>query len=1091
MGEPDLEDLEYLNALDEVLGLHLDATLIPNARPAISIDPDDASEFEMSLSSKSNQTHLFHGAGNLKNAHNLPQRTVKVSDGSFSSPPYKAQAIQRDGEIFSSSSEEDYDEILDIDDSNLSADDKKGIKNVQLLNSSVIDASNDAKEIMVTQYFKGDADSKMSDSPAPIREPNHPDEHVDKNMLSTRKLLDNKFSSDSELAFDRSRCSNVSQGTVSSEKSSRMELFDAVESNERIRATVEENSTWEDSKGTVEEEDLDPLNPAEHSFESVKIIDANISQNNTVSTNSNLATSFDSEKNKEPSKNESLFNGGLTRRRTLLEDVLYDVDDAEFDKNIDINLTEAMKHRLLKQILNGAETIEDVDFEEMADLPTDLRVRHSISNASLGEKLLSPPLSEKPFNLSRNPSKSLHIPDLSLTMRVDNLLKPVTHSSKAAEILSKSPQDSETKRREMLQNMGSRRIQSTKSSSSTPSRRGYFSFGRKSKTPKSHSSTETNDQKAAKPKEKGIAAFANAARERIRKLGVQTGLGRGNNVLLSSEKKNDSSHASLFDDSTPNDFDVRRSIVRNMMREAAKQPKKKVDARFEPNKKNAPSVISKVPISRIMHWEQMLAGIYEIDDKVKEKSKQRVGRLVRQLSDGRKLLISDVVSKAKTKRNSVVMPFERKRNPKPKAVCESNVLVDTLMLEKIGEKLESAKGRNDVVAEEGSFERIFKSSNQDETKDSATTNSIKEMPIEKIIDLILENNAEMKSVVMDDHLFFHGLSLHDINRSLLTKLLVEALALNNHIETFSAVHCALDDSFVEVLCEYIEKGGLSQLKSLNLMSNLLSERGISLLGNALASKSGCALVELNLKNQGLPISKSAIISLCFGIRENFTLVNLEYDNLQTSESDDSPDDQISDAIRVIQRSLRRNRELAEGKKSASKKITLFSIEEKIKSVINCDEECYDLTIHDDRIFERLPLSFKLELAKSLKDNSFLKVLKLSNVKLEDNFLSELAESLAENCCLEQLNLEGNMLSENGILILVEALSKNSSLKQVNVLNQEPPIKMTTELESLLFESLQQNNHLNKFELEFQDPLIQAQIKAWIQRNCLNLLSNWS
>lgn len=623
-----------------------------------------------------------------------------------------------------------------------------------------------------------------------------------------------------------------------------------------------------------------------------------------------------------------------------------------------------------------------------------------------------------------------------------------------------------------------------------------------------------------------IGGIASIAKKRIRKMAIQTGFLKGDihsptasqdsisrrkslskfvtkNVLKNdrgirsiggggiSVKKSESK-SSLFADVPTMDIASKRVIIREMMRKAELDSRKReIHASFDPKKKEAPENVHKIDFNRLQSCDEMIRKLLAPDEKFLEKSKERVGRSVGKLNNDQKKNVRDVLEKVLCDfQNDFIDARSECKSDKrvlalrPKIIQETTILVESNRILEIETKLEDMKlkknGERDISQDQNvvypkSGEQMF------------GKKDLSMFPIETAIGMIADDTNFFSHIILDNHRFFHNLSIYDGNRSVISKLLAEALVLNSNLVYFSAQNCSLDDSFLEVLFEYIRLGQLGNLKGLNLTSNLISEKGVQMIGELLSIEEQSNLTEINIKNQGFASSLVAIQCLMLGVRRNFKITKLEYDAVSIDDSH-ALSEQVDDAMRVIRLSLRRNQNLVMGK--GNREIIPTALEERIKRLFLKEDESPELIINNDYTFKMSPKEVKIELIESLRNNCHLKILKLTNLGLDDEFVFSLADALVDNISLEMLSLEGNYISESGILMLVEALSINGGLKQVYFRNQEPPVQLSTEQENYLINKLKGNTHLNKIDIDLRDSSCIASLNALIQRNCLSMLQNW-
>jgi len=520
-------------------------------------------------------------------------------------------------------------------------------------------------------------------------------------------------------------------------------------------------------------------------------------------------------------------------------------------------------------------------------------------------------------------------------------------------------------------------------------------------------------------------------------------------------------------------------------------PKKKPDFVYTPFQKPE---VNKISLRRIAQWEQLLDGVLNAELSIEKDEIRRYEpeRPIRKISMSKKQVIADMLARRvekdeeedfRSKMKAAGTQKLKKKKPIPVAVSVTRKRVDTIILDTLDEKISKAR-------EAGTQEsRLFDSANfGDSTSSSASFDVPRRKKscadIEVLIDAALEDAPEITEFVIDNHPFFQAFAIGDSQRIAITKLLSEALSLNSYYEVISCANCALDDSFLDSFLEFFRRGSFSRLRTLNLSYNLFTNAALINFFSFLSEVSECALTEINFSNQADPFSHEVQKSAAWALRANMNIIKLDMGPMEDVDS-----------RTLIKKCIQRNLDLASGSGKARKEIIYSAIEERIRRIISNREsgaDGEDFEVENDFTFKALPKNTKLALAKGLKTNSNLLLLRLAHCDLDDEFAVALASSLVANDTLEILNLEGNCITETGILALSEALKVNTTLKHVMLSNQaefqERPFDFA--YGAKIVSNLEENTCLLKFSIDLFDEAVRGALDTILNSNCLRQLQQW-
>eukprot|EP00475_Leptophrys_vorax_P023405 TRINITY_DN3202_c0_g1_i1.p1 TRINITY_DN3202_c0_g1~~TRINITY_DN3202_c0_g1_i1.p1 ORF type:complete len:1242 (-),score=300.24 TRINITY_DN3202_c0_g1_i1:107-3832(-) len=596
-----------------------------------------------------------------------------------------------------------------------------------------------------------------------------------------------------------------------------------------------------------------------------------------------------------------------------------------------------------------------------------------------------------------------------------------------------------------------------------------------------------------------IKGLAKIAKKQIKKMAVQALI-----PLVAGEDKE--LEDGLLQKLESNEaVEQRKTMVRERLKQAAsfRTPPKKVDARFEPNKPRVPEKIGKIPLRRVLHWEQMLAGIYNED--FTAKSRDRIGRPVRKLSDERKLIINDIVAKRAAVVAEMVTSqpasgpkkiYEPKLNSEQmdaiaaKVKASRDAAANSLSAQDMSETKQMASEvdisniLNDEIVSDGismgvSYVDVpeFK---EEKLQADEIDHAESEHKLQALIDHILADSPSMTELNMQDFSYFQQLAVEDPQRKMMEGLLAEAIALNTHFKEIVCSNCALSDAFITTIAQWAKQGQLVAVQRIDLSGNLITEVGVTSIAESIADGGFKSLKSLILKKQQFPLSLRAVQLLSWSLRANFVITEVAVDSLSFD------DDQYEEAMRLMKSCVKRNK----GKDPVRAGVFLTAVEERIRSIVQNSDDYDEISFDSDFMFRLIPEVVKVGFASSLQNNTNLKTVKLTNVELKDDFALAFANSLVENNSIEVIDLSGNFVSTVGFMALVEAVAVNRRVKQLTFMNQHGWLGLSPDEENAAVLKLKTNKTLIKADLPFETPSAKAEFHDFIQQNCLRQLQKW-
>ena len=156
------------------------------------------------------------------------------------------------------------------------------------------------------------------------------------------------------------------------------------------------------------------------------------------------------------------------------------------------------------------------------------------------------------------------------------------------------------------------------------------------------------------------------------------------------------------------------------------------------------------------------------------------------------------------------------------------------------------------------------------------------------------------------------------------------------------------------------------------------------------------------------------------------------------------------------------------------------IEDFFDKIAANNESITEVHLVGDQLFLALNQKEKIKAAKAFATNTHVTSVKMSLLRLDDEWGLELAKSLQENSTIETLNLENNMLSGESIKAIVATLAKNKTITELQLRHQGK--NMDSASESQLAELMGDNETLLKFGVEIRHMLAKTDVERKIRQN---------
>lgn len=317
----------------------------------------------------------------------------------------------------------------------------------------------------------------------------------------------------------------------------------------------------------------------------------------------------------------------------------------------------------------------------------------------------------------------------------------------------------------------------------------------------------------------------------------------------------------------------------------------------------------------------------------------------------------------------------------------------------------------------------------------------------------------------------------EIKRKMMQQLATALAQYPKAIKRINVFNSALDNDFLNTICDCIEKGQLEHVQAMNLESNLLEEDSLIRLASILENDKYLKhLRELKLENQGKPVSSQAELAFDNALKVNthVTKFNLTIRNKGLAMSIDKSVARNSDAVRK----QRYDEKVKSGVK-IEKKLNVMQIQ--LEKIAKNDKEVTEIDLSGDMLFLSLHKNEVVEFGQSLGKNTRLKKLKLNNLNLDKDFAIALAESIRRNSSIEEIDLENNKIPSEGVEAICCALVENKTIEKLLLSNQKGSA-VSTQAEEAIFQAILQNKVLCKLGLQFKTRHIQDKLDAHFSSN---------
>lgn len=346
-----------------------------------------------------------------------------------------------------------------------------------------------------------------------------------------------------------------------------------------------------------------------------------------------------------------------------------------------------------------------------------------------------------------------------------------------------------------------------------------------------------------------------------------------------------------------------------------------------------------------------------------------------------------------------------------------------------------------------------------------------------------EDSKEAKLVFEFTNQFklFKRFSPDDPARQVIVDKFIEAIICHPRADDINVVNMAntcIADDFLSRFCDRcLAEKKLRNLHQLNLETNFLNGAGFVSLAKCIENPNVWRYLNaVKIDNQKSPIKTVAEVALARAFCVNRTVVHfsLRVRNLRERQ-------RINNAIQRNIDLLRQARQLHMKKSGTQVTRARNKMEQLIDKIASNDSSVTgEVSIVGCQLFMSLNKTDVLKAASAFSGNLHVTSVKLSLLKLDDEFAIEFGKSMRKNSSIEKIVLDNNAIGGEGIKAIVSSLADNSTVTELQVRHQSKP--MSTGDEELLCQLLGNNTTITKFGVDLRSPLARVEIERKIKHN---------
>jgi hypothetical protein len=352
------------------------------------------------------------------------------------------------------------------------------------------------------------------------------------------------------------------------------------------------------------------------------------------------------------------------------------------------------------------------------------------------------------------------------------------------------------------------------------------------------------------------------------------------------------------------------------------------------------------------------------------------------------------------------------------------------------------------------------------------------------INTYFEEDSKEKSLTFEftnQFKLFKRFSSDDPARQVIVDKFVDALLSHprsNEINTLNMANTCIGDDFLSRLCDRcLSENKLKNLHQVNLETNFISGPGFVSLSKCIGNPAVWKYLNaVKVDNQNSPVKTEAEVALARALCVNRTVIrfSLRVRNLRERET----------INRCVQRNidfLRQARQLHLKKTGKVVKRARNKMEQLIDSIAANDPSVSgEVSFVGDQLFLALNRTEVLKAATCFRGNEHVTSVKMSLLKLDDEFAKELAKSIENNSTIEKLVLDNNAIGSEGITAIVGSLARNNTITELQLRHQSKPLCTTDE--EKLAGLLESNDTLLKLGVDLRSQRASNELDRKIRQN---------
>lgn len=292
-------------------------------------------------------------------------------------------------------------------------------------------------------------------------------------------------------------------------------------------------------------------------------------------------------------------------------------------------------------------------------------------------------------------------------------------------------------------------------------------------------------------------------------------------------------------------------------------------------------------------------------------------------------------------------------------------------------------------------------------------------------------------------------------------------------------NCGCGNEWLVRLCEKSLKKGsglLPKLHLINIETNYVTEAGVIALAKCIACPDTWRYLQaVKLDNQRHMVSSKAELELAKALCHNQSVIRFSFRVRNLWERD-----QINKFVARNMDYLRQARLKHAIKTGTQIKRKRNTMEELFDKVAANDPSITEVEVTGNQTFLSLPRDEVVKAGRSFANNTHVKSVRMTMLKLGDDFASALAGSLEENSTIEKLVLDSNMIGSQGVMAVVGSLSRNSSIVELQLRHQSKPIGSGDE--GKLAGLLSENTTITKLGVDLRGSLPKIEVDRKLTQN---------